>query len=318
MSKKVNRSLIYLPLVCLSLLVACKSIIEEDLTEKKIIVNSPSSGASTTYNQLFWWEKVEGAITYQLQVATPRFDSLQQLKLDTIVKTNKITFTLPSGKYEWRVRAVNGSYETPYNGSFFTITNADLNTQYVLLKAPSSGSSISTASLSWYAIPVQGVSYQIQVSKSATMKPTLFDTKTQITTYNPSLTDETTYYWQVRAFKGTDTSYWSAPNSFVYDLTLPGKPTLTAPSNSTTVFAPTTGNLTWNSAESGARYYVYVTYGTVAEQKFTVSTNSYAYTAGQNETVKWRVQAFDAAGNLGLSSDTWTFKTGTAVSRLVE
>lgn len=296
----------------------CKSIIEEDLTDKNIIVNSPKSSSLSNYNQLFWWEMIDGALNYQLQIASPSFDSIQTLVLDTLVKTNKVTYTLASGKYEWRVRALNGSYETPYNGSTFTILDADLNTQYVLLKSPASGASVSIPTLSWYSIPVQGVGYQIQISKSATMTPTIVDAKTQITTHNPTLTDETTYYWQVRAFKGTDTSYWSPASSFIYDVTVPGKVVLTAPANSTTVSIPTTGSLTWTSVESGAKYYVYITYGTDAEQKFTVSTNSYSYTAGQNQTVKWRVQAFDAANNIGIASDTWTFKTGTAVSRLAE
>ena len=316
MRKKIN--LLIVLFICLSTLTVCKSIIEQDISDKTIVVNSPNSNTLNSYNQLFWWEKVDGALTYQLQIATPSFANMQQLKLDTIVKTNKVTRTLASGTYEWRVRALNGSYQTSYNGSTFTILDADLNTQYVLLKTPTTGASVNTSAVSWYPIPVQGISYQLQVSKSSAFSPTVTDIKTPLTSYNVSITDETTYYWKVRAFKGTDTSYWSNPSSFIYDVTAPGKVVLTDPANSTSVLKTTTGNLTWVNVESGAKYYVYVTYGTEAEQRFTVNTNSYAYNAGQNQTVKWRVQAFDTANNLGLSSDTWTFKTGTAVSRIAK
>ncbi|MBC7487998.1 MAG: hypothetical protein H7282_14750 [Cytophagaceae bacterium] len=318
MKQKANQLLWCLSLICMVIFTSCKSIIEEDITDKKVIVNSPNSSSLRSYNQLFWWEKLDGSLNYQLQIASPSFDSIQKLVLDTLVKTNKVRYTLASGRYEWRVRALNGSYQTPYSGSKFTIVDADLNTQYVLLKAPTTGTSVNTVSVSWYPIPVQGVSYQLKVSKSSTFSPALTDIKTPLTSYNLTLTDETTYYWQVRAIKGTDTSYWSNPSSFIYDIASPGKPTLTAPANTTSVLVPTTGNMTWTSVETGAKYYVYVTYGTDAEQKFTVNTNSYAYTAGQNQTVKWRVQAFDTAGNVGITSDTWTFKTGTAVSRLAK
>ncbi len=318
MNKKVNQLLWCLLLICSCTLMACKSIIEEDISDKKIIVDSPNSNTLSSYNQLFWWEKLDGALNYQLQIATPSFDSIQKLVLDTLVKTNKVNYILASGKYEWRVRALNGSYQTSYNGSKFTILDADLNTQYVLLKAPTTGTSVNTVSVSWYIIPVQGVSYQLQASKSTTFSPAITDIKTPLSSYNLPITEETTYYWQVRAIKGTDTSYWSNPSSFIYDITAPAKPTLSLPANNTTTLVPTTGSMTWTGVETGAKYYVYVTYGTDAEQKFTVNTNSYAYTAGINQTVKWRVQAFDAAGNVGITSDTWTFKTGTAVSRLAE
>lgn len=318
MNKKVNQLIVVFLFVMLCFATACKSIIEEDISDKKVIVNSPNSGSLSSYNQLFWWEKLDGALNYQLQIAKPSFANVQELKLDTIVTSNKITYTLASGTYEWRVRALNGSYETPYNGSTFTITDADLNTQYVLLKTPATGTTVNTVSVSWYSIPVQGVSYQLQASKSSTFSPAITDIKTPLTSYNLPITQETTYYWQVRAIKGTDTSYWSNPSSFVYDITAPGKPTLTEPANTTTTSVPTTGNMTWTGVETGAKYYVFVTYGTDEEQRFTVTTNSYAYTADQNETVKWRVQAFDAAGNVGVASDTWTFKTGTAVSRIAK
>jgi hypothetical protein len=318
MNKKVN--ILYLFFLVLSFIAvtACKSIIEEDISDKKVIVNTPNGTSLTSYNQLFWWEKVDGALTYQIQIASPNLTNVQKLLLDTTIKGNKINFTLAAGTYEWHVRALNGSYQTAYSGFAFTITDAPLSTQKVILNTPATGTSVKTTVLTWNAIPIDGVAYQLKVSKSSAFTPEIINIETPLTTYNLSITDETTYYWEVRAYKGTDTSQWSSISSFIYDVTAPGKVVLTDPTNNPAALKPTTGNLTWVSAETGAKYYVFITYGTDAEKTFTANSTSYTYTAAQNQTVKWRVQAFDAAGNTGLSSDSWTFKTGTASSRMAE
>jgi len=318
MKKKVNHLLWCLSLICLGTLTACKSIIEEDISDKNVIINTPNSSTVTSYNQLFWWEKVDGALTYQMQIASPNFTNIQKLLLDTNTTSNKIDFTLAAGNYEWRVRAINGSYQSPYSGSTFTVTDANINTIRVRLRLPETGKPTKTTVLTWDAVPNDSVtSYRVVVSKSGSFTPIFKEVTTPLTSYPLDVSDETTYYWRVKAYSDTDSSLWSIVSSFTYDATAPGKVTLTKPLNNATL-APTRGDLIWDSAETNAKYYVYIIYGTDAEKKFTVSTNTISYDADINETVKWRVQAFDEAGNLGIASDTWTFKTGASVSRLAE
>ena len=319
MKKKVKQLLWCLSLICLCTLTACKSIIEEDISDKKVIINAPNGTSATSYNQLFWWEKVDGAITYQVQIASPDFTNVQKLLLDTSIASNKIDVTLAAGNYEWRVRAINGSYQSPYSGSTFTITDQNINTIRVRLKSPDNGKPTKSTTLTWYEIPNDSViSYRVQVSKSDSFNPIFKEVNTPITSYALSLTDETTYYWRVKAFSDTDSSLSSVTSYFSYDVTAPDKVTLTSPTN-TAVSKPTKGDLVWvKSTDVNATYNVYVIYGTDAEKKFTVSTNSFSYDADINETVTWRVQAFDEAGNIGLASDTWTFKTGTSASRLTK
>ncbi|MDB5274740.1 MAG: hypothetical protein JWO58_3107 [Chitinophagaceae bacterium] len=309
MKKKVNVLSFLYVLFSVLVMTGCKAIIEEDISDKKVIVDAPVSDSLVSYNQLFWWETVDGALKYQVQIATPTFDSIQQLKLDTLVTSNKFTYTLASGRYEWRVRAVNGSYQTAYNGSKFRIYDADLNTQSVVLRSPGSGVSVSSVSLSWNAIPVQGIIYQVQIDKQGTFTTNLFlNTQTQLNPLSvPSITDETTYYWRVRAFKGSDTTSWSLPSSFVYDVTPPIKVTLTSPALNATN-NPLTGSMTWTSLGAGVKYTVFVTYGTAPEVQYTVNSPTYTYTGSSGDTVKWRVQAVDQAGNVGTVSDTWSFK----------
>lgn len=319
MKKKVNiLSLFFLMLIFLAV-IGCKSIIEEDIGDKKVIINTPTSSSLTSYNQLFWWEKIDGAINYQVQIASPSFSNVQKLLLDTLVKGNKINRTLAAGNYEWHVRALNGSYQTPYNGSAFTITNAALNTQKPTLSAPTTGYRTKVTNLAWDAIPINGLSYRVVVSKSADFSAAIVNLVVPTNSYNLSITDETTYYWRVKAYSNTDSSSWSDPSVFIYDITAPGKVVLSTPANNSPDLKPMTGNLTWVNAEANAKYYLFITYGTDTEKTFTVNTNSYIYsTTTQNQTVKWRVQAFDVAGNTGLSSDQWTFKIGTASTRITK
>ncbi|HSZ72326.1 MAG TPA: hypothetical protein VK750_06585 [Cytophagaceae bacterium] len=295
---------------------ACKAIIEEDITNSKIIVNAPKSDSLASYNQLFWWEKVDGALTYQLQIASPNFDSLQTLALDSTVTTNKVNFTLAAGRYQWRVRALNGSYQTQYFGSTFTILPADLNTQTVTLNTPATNSYVNTKGIlfqavTWSKLPINGLTYEVQADNANTFTGTLIlDSKTQSSTANIPIAGEGAYYWRVRAFKGTDTSYWSLNSySFTYDTTAPAKVVLTAPTNSA-INQTVAGTLTWQSLGTAGsiKYNVYITYGSAAEVLYTTTNTSYPYSGTTGETVKWRVLAVDLAGNKGATSDTWQFK----------
>jgi hypothetical protein len=299
-------------LASILLLAGCSNIIEQDLSSKKVIIDAPTSDSLVNYNQLFWWETVDGALKYQLQIASPNFDTLQTLVLDTTVTSTKVKYTLAAGRYQWRVRALNGSSQTPYNGSKFKIYPADLNTQYVLLKSPANASYVSTVStvvpVSWYQIPVTGITYEVQADQAGTFTGTLIlDSRTQTLSANVPITTESAYYWRVRAYKGTDTTLWSSVNSFTYDITPPAQVTLATPTNGAQSL-PITGNLTWTSLGAGIQYFVFVTYGSAAEVQFTSNTNSYSYTGSSGMTVKWRVQAVDLAGNKGTTSDTWSFK----------
>ncbi len=119
--------------VCLS----CTEIFEPSIEGAVLVVNAPYPGAtSTNYNQTFWWEEVEGALSYQLQIASPGFDSVRVLRLDTVLTVNKITVSLAPGVYEWRLRALNGSSRTPFVTYRLQIDTSALSEQSVELLQP--------------------------------------------------------------------------------------------------------------------------------------------------------------------------------------
>ena len=313
MKRKAKEYVLFASLLCMwACLTGCKSIIEEDIDDKKVTINAPNTSVLENYNQLFWWELLEGATKYQVQIASPSFGAMQELTLDTTITSNKLLYTLGSGDYEWRIRALNGNYKTAYAGSTFTILEADLNTQYILLNTPGDGWATKNrpVTISWIKLNVTGITYQAQVSDASSFTNTTILNKqtTSLSASAPIPATEATYYWRVRAFKGQDTTLWSDIRSFIYDVTPPSKVTLSLPADNSEVTNAASGKLTWTAVTgSNIKYKVYLKVGSAEETQFTVTTNSASYNGAPGETVTWKVQAIDAAENVGEVSATWSF-----------
>ncbi|WP_397301597.1 hypothetical protein [Nonlabens ulvanivorans] len=72
----------------------------------------------------FFWEDLEGATSYRVQVAEPDFINPTQITHDVIVQDSVGTSTqlnLTPGTYQWRVKAQNSAYQSPYSISDFTV-----------------------------------------------------------------------------------------------------------------------------------------------------------------------------------------------------
>src|SRR5258708_21380974 len=116
------RPLLYLLVTLLTgigLLSSCDEIIEPSISKQQVQLEAPADQyISTNYTVNFWWDAVDHALTYHLQVVTSTFATPGSLVLDTIVKNNKFSFTLNPGNYQWLVMAENGSSQTA-----FTVAN---------------------------------------------------------------------------------------------------------------------------------------------------------------------------------------------------
>ena len=315
MPMKNKAKIIQRLLVLISILTvfSCKSIIEEDITGKQVSINSPTASSMLeSYNQTFWWNPMDGITKYEVLLVTKSFTDIQKLIFDTLVTGTKFKYTLSPGEYEWRIRGVNGNYKSDYSGSKFTILVSDIKKQYVTLSSPVNTNSTNTNPLVLSWLSLYGADgYRIQIDKTNSFTTAMVvNTTTPGTSYTLASPQETTYYWRVKAFNSaSDSSLWSSVNSFTYDITAPDKVVLTSPANNLTDANTKTGTLKWTDLGANTKYIVYIQYGAAAEtQSSLVSINSYAYTAIDGQTVKWKVQAVDAAGNKGLMSDQWQFK----------
>lgn len=102
----------YLLILMMAILFSsCEEALETALDGKKVTLLSPANNITTsTRTQIFYWEHMNGALDYQIQIVHPRFDSIARLMKDTIISGNQLTITLDSpAAFQWRVRAMNNS-----------------------------------------------------------------------------------------------------------------------------------------------------------------------------------------------------------------
>jgi hypothetical protein len=112
----MKNRLIIVFLLVISGLTACDDIFLKDITNKKVTVVCPADGYITTSSKsiLFWWEGMDGADEYELQIVTPDFQNIQQLKVEELLDTVRYSVTLPAGNYQWRIRGLNNSYASEF------------------------------------------------------------------------------------------------------------------------------------------------------------------------------------------------------------
>jgi hypothetical protein len=111
---KNKTTYLFTVLLC-SFALSCTDIFEIDLQQQKVKLLTPQDNLLTTeIVHEFLWEEVEGALEYRLQIVSPSWESLEKVVLDTLIPNAKFNHTLYSSEFTWRVKAVNGSSETPY------------------------------------------------------------------------------------------------------------------------------------------------------------------------------------------------------------
>lgn len=114
--RSLNNIFYFFIIVCGFSVTACEEALEKPLTDVQVVLLAPvDSLVSTPVTQTFYWEIVPGATKYQLAIVSPKFDSIVKLITDTTITNNQFSYTLPVGKYQWRVRAINNSSNSAYS-----------------------------------------------------------------------------------------------------------------------------------------------------------------------------------------------------------
>ena len=217
-------------IICLGILVfffACqKDFIVKDIKDKTLTVNAPADNTLTSSNSItFWWEELDGAEKYNLQIVKPNFSAIQQLVTDTNVTGNKLTLSLTPGIYQWRIRGVNNGGNTAYQVYNLKIdSTTNLSSQIVVSTAPASGMVTANKTFTFSWNPVYAADkYEIQVLNGPAI---VIDTTTANTTYIRTISTTTTgnFSWKVKAINNTSVSQYNTPRTFKIDLTKPGAP----------------------------------------------------------------------------------------------
>lgn len=292
-------------------LAGCDELIEPSLTDAGISIIAPSDNAhSQVYNQVFYWEKVDGASKYQLQIVSPSFDNANRFVTDTLVTNSTFSMSLSPGQYQWRIRAVNGSSNSAYVTRTLSIDTASLQYQLVQLIAPASGMlSNDPASfiLSWQML-FSATRYRLQVDNNNFSGTSfLLDTQIPNTSYSFIPTVDGIYQWRVKAENDTASSLFSAISTFTLDRTAPAAPTLASPVNNASNTSPVT--FQWNGVQDAVKYKLYIYKSdstTVYNGTFPLQLNTVSYTFTTSnglEKIYWQLKAIDGAGNESVFSE---------------
>ena len=292
----------------------CKEFIEPSIQDKQVVLLAPSSGTeSSEYAQTFWWEEVEDALNYRLQVVSPDFNNTKKLVLDTLVSTNKFSFTLDPGTYEWRVRAENGSSQTLYKSASFVIYSTSITEQQPQLQSPANNLLTNNPSVTFKWLKLYGATqYQLEIDTNNFATSVLFfKGTTENLEYTVPLTKDKVYRWRVKALSDTIQSRFSVVQNITYDTTPPSVPILISPATGTTTASPAA--LRWNASSTAVKYKLYLYKSdktTIYNNTYpvTLTGTSYSFTSGTfGEQVYWEVVAIDEAGNISAASTLWDF-----------
>lgn len=230
MRKTTNYAVI---LCCIGLIIACtKDFIAKDIKNETVSIIAPADNLTTPNNAItFWWDELEGAEKYNLQIVKPDFNSIIQLIVDTTITGNKFDQVLTPGKYQWRIKGINGGGSTVYTTRTLTVdSTSNLGFATVNSIAPSGLLTNSTTiSFSWAPL-YAATYYEINILNSA---GTPIHNQSNITSTNYTYTLSAvsgSYKWQVKAYNAFTFSSYNAVKTFTIDLTAPTSPLVIKPS----------------------------------------------------------------------------------------
>lgn len=283
----------------------CNAFIEPSLKDETVqLISPPDNIVSQDYTQTFWWEKVEGASRYNLQIVSPSFDSVATLVADTNLSSNKFTASLVPGNYQWRVRAENNGTESAYVTRSFEVDSASLAGQQITINTPDNSRFYGQNLLLDWQLLFGASKYVIQIDTvfGGFNQSDLIFTDTLVPTEIPFFRNfgRTTgaFIWRVKAFNNVDATGFSDITDFVIDNT---PPVITVPVEGV---SPANVTLGWDPLPGASSFDVFV-----RKQKNgiksnfpnfpkNVNTTTLSFTATVGDTLWWTVGARDVAGNL--------------------
>jgi hypothetical protein len=288
---------------------ACEDFIEKDISNKTVSLLSPPDGYTTnTLVQTFWWEELDGAEHYRLQIAKPSFSNAQQLIIDTTITATNFTYQfLFPGTYQWRLKGVNNGSETAYITRTLTIDSTlDLSTQIVVLISPANNinSADTVHTFTWNSL-YNATLYRFQLIDNASSF-VIKDTATVNTQLTTELV-EGDFKWQVRAENDLGVSPYSSRN-IIIDLTAPSVSTPALPANGDTVTSPV--DIRWHRQLSAVADSLLI-YSDSALTNISLSVyetdTTYSFNGLSLNNYYWRLKSIDAAGNQSGYSNVYKF-----------
>lgn len=295
-------------------LIACqKDILVKDISGKTVSVLAPADGLSTQNNSItFWWEELDGAEKYNIQIASPSFTALQQLIADTNVAGTKFIAVLQPGTYQWRIKGINNGGSSDYLTRTLTIdTTSNLAFLTVALTSPADQytTNQSQVTMSWTAIQAATL-YNLKLTNT-TLGTQVLDTTITGTSLARTLGQQGAYTWKVRAENNFSVTGYSQ-RTFTIDATAPNPPAFSYPADNAGISLG--DSISW-VRQSGALYdSLFISSDTSFSASSTfyqkireTTSNTYYFITAVNgftsaQNYYWRLKSVDAAGNVSVYS----------------
>ncbi len=254
-------------------------------------------------------------------------------EVDGFVAGDAISFRLwasaddteyPNVTVGWGSRTLP-TYQATFNGKYSNNVLANINSltaaatpKQVTITNPTNNSINVTTSgnITWTGL-ANATSYDVQLSTTNTYATKIIDANlTGTSQAYTGLANGTTYYVRVRGLNSEGAGNWRE-HSFKTQL---ATPTLTSPANNA-VAQLIAGNMTWSAVTGADNYLLQVStdanFNTTVINNATLTTNSFAYTAlNNNTTYYWRVKATATGGDESAFSSVYQFKTVVGIPTL--
>jgi len=288
----------------------CEDILfEKNISNETVILTAPFDSAQFTSTSItFSWNSVEGANQYKIQIARPNFENPLEIVVDETISETFSTQQLNIGTYQWRVSALNDSYQTSYTTRTIHVTsNDDFQDNNVNLLSPVQQFITNTPlqTLSWQPV-LDAVSYQIQIENAS--NAIILDQSIVGTSFNYTFA-EGVYQWRVRASNGVLSTLYST-RTIQIDTTIPNTPQLSMPQNNSILttqevtFAWTRTPISGSNEVDVVKIFSDSNLTNLVEE---AETSSPFNTTLDNGVYYWVVIAKDAAGNISTQSSTFSF-----------
>lgn len=309
MKKIVNYTALFLFIA--TLFFACDDFVEKDIENETISLLAPGNNLTTVQlTHTFWWDWLEGAEVYNMQIVEGTFSSVTSFVLDTTVSKNKFDVTLHPGSFQWRVRGENNGGVTDYSTFNLTIDSTmDISSLQIILTGPTDNDTINykNVTLSW-GILSSADDYQIEAYDDVWGGNLVFGPQVVSATSLAVTFPEGNIIWGVQgrnATTGTSTAF--STRTLVIDTIVPNAPNLLLPADNSTLsnvyntFTWTQGTNT-GTPQTDMIYF----YDDVAASNLIRSAQAPGELYIDSlyvDTFYWAVQTTDAAGNIGAFSN---------------
>ncbi|WP_417887093.1 hypothetical protein [Zunongwangia sp.] len=291
---------------------SCEEVFfEDDISSDTIEILSPTDNSRIEGTEItFYWNKLEGAASYRIEIARPDFSSGQYIINEEVDGVSYQT-ELPLGEYAWRVTALNSQYTSSYIERKFKLVDITefYNRKVKVIKPTEdrliSNTIISDVSIAWNAV-VDANLYRIKVENNneTISEFTTTDTIATITDFKEGLS-----IIKIRAENDSENTVYSDV-AVLLDMVSPSTPILDSPENNTQIDQETEVNLSWSpeittniysANEFDSLYLFYDINMKLLVRKERINNTEISYEFQRDSTYYWFVRRFDEAGN---ASDT--------------